>query len=78
MIREPPDVVLRKHDVAVGDDIENAAMTLDELDLEAKLVADVGRQTGGLRQIASGDAVDDRNLHGFTREAAESVSGNGR
>lgn len=64
MIREPSCVMLREHELAVGDDIENAAMAFHEFDVEAELVADFGRQTGGLRQVASSDAIGDRNLHG--------------
>ena len=64
VIRKSSRVMLREHDTAVDDDIENAAMALFEFDIDAELVADFGRQTGGLGQVASSDAIDDRNLHG--------------
>ena len=64
MLREPPFVMLREHDRAVRDDIENAPVTFLKFDLQAKLVENFGRQTGGLRKVASGYAVNDRYLHG--------------
>ncbi len=59
MFGKPPFVVLGEHDLSVRDNIENAPMPLHEFNLEAELVADVGRQTGGLRQVASSDAIGD-------------------
>jgi hypothetical protein len=48
VLREAPGVVLRVDLLAVPVDVEDAAAALDELRLDAELVANSGRQTGGL------------------------------
>ena len=48
---------------AVGGDVEHAAAALDELGLRAELCGNLGRQTGGLGQVASADAVIDGDAH---------------
>jgi hypothetical protein len=55
--------VLREHQLAIGCDVENAAAALLELGLDAELLPDLARQTGGAGLVASGGAVSDRDAH---------------
>jgi hypothetical protein len=55
--------VLGVDEGAVCGDVEYAAAALDELGLRAELLGDLGRQTGGLGQVASADAVFDDDPH---------------
>src|SRR5687768_14739725 len=48
---------------AVRGDIEYAAAALDQLGLRAELLRDLGRQTGGPRQVVSALAVLDGDAH---------------
>lgn len=51
--------------LAVGDDDEVAAVTLDEADLRVRMsLFDPGGQTGRLRSVVSTHAVLDADLHG--------------
>jgi hypothetical protein len=56
--------VLREHELAVGGDVEDAAAALRELRLDAQLLLDPGSQTDRPRQVVSGHAVRDDDLHG--------------
>jgi hypothetical protein len=55
--------VLGEDELAVGDDVEDAVIALEELRLDAERLPDVGRQTGGPRQIVSAYAVLDGDVH---------------
>jgi hypothetical protein len=60
---KPPDLVLGKDQLSIGDDVKDAALALDQLGLDAELFTDQGRQTGGLREKLSGYAIGDRDTH---------------
>jgi len=49
MLRKPMLLVFREDRLAIGLDVEDAVRPFDELDVEAELLLDRGRQTGGLR-----------------------------
>lgn len=49
--------MLGKDEFSVHDNIKDAVGALDQLRLDAELLGDSGRQTGGLRKIVSGYAV---------------------
>jgi hypothetical protein len=55
--------VLGKNQSTVGRNIEDAAATLDKFRLHSELPKNVGRQTGGARQIISTRAIFDRDMH---------------
>ncbi len=63
VFREPADIVLREHGLAVDDHVEDAVPARNQLRLDAELLADLCRQTGGPWPVVSGRAVDD--LHYF-------------
>jgi hypothetical protein len=46
---KPPDPVLGKDQLSIGDDVKDAALGLDQLWLDAEFFTDQGRQTGSLR-----------------------------
>lgn len=54
---EATNLVLRKDELSIHDDIKDAIVALDQLRLNAELIRDFGRQTGGLREIVSGYAI---------------------
>ena len=60
---KPPDLVLGKDQLSVGDDVKDATLGLDQLWLDAELFTDQGRQTGSLREKLSRYAVRDRDTH---------------
>jgi hypothetical protein len=60
---KPPDLVLGKDQLSIGDDVKDAALALDQLWLDAELFTDQGRQTGSLREKLSRYAVSDRDTH---------------
>jgi len=62
-VGKPPFTVFRENKAAIGDDIEDAAGALDEFRLDAEFFENFSRQTGGLRQVVSGGAVFDRDVH---------------
>lgn len=62
---------------AVGDDIENAAAALDQLDLGAELFLEYCLQPGGTRKVASTDAVCNGDFHGDSL-CDEELTRNGR
>jgi len=51
--------VFREDHAAVRLYVEDAVVSLDQARLDAELLLDTGRQTGGLRQVVSGYAVLD-------------------
>lgn len=63
VIRKTSDVVLAEDELAVDDDIEDAAPARDELRLDLERILDLGRQTGGTGQIVSLLAVGDLDSH---------------
>ena len=63
MLREPPLVLLREDDAAVGDDVELAVLALLVLGFEAGL-PQLGRETRGPSVVAASDgAVEDLDAH---------------
>jgi len=48
---------------AVRADVEHAAAAFDQLGLDPEPLLDLGRQTGGLGQVASAAAVVDGDSH---------------
>jgi hypothetical protein len=60
---KPPDLVLGKDQLSIGDDVKDAAIAPDQLWLDAELLTDQGRQTGSLREKLSGYAIGDRDTH---------------
>jgi hypothetical protein len=73
----PPDLLLRKHEIAIHDDLEYPARRFDELNFGVGVCFfDLGRQTGGPRLVASDAAVFDGDLHSPS-VAKGRVSGSG-
>ena len=60
---EPPGLVFTVNQVTVGADVKDAAPTFDQLAIDAELVFDRIRQTGGLRVIVSFYTILDRDSH---------------
>jgi hypothetical protein len=46
---EPPRRVLREDEISVGDDVEDAVVTLDQPGLDSQFPSQRGPQTGGAR-----------------------------
>jgi hypothetical protein len=59
---EAPQLFLGKDEVVPDGDLENASVTPDELRLDAELLRDLGRQTGGAGVVVSACAVLDGYL----------------
>jgi hypothetical protein len=57
--------MLREEQLAVGHDIEDARVSHDQLGFDVELIANRGRQTGGLRLVVSTPAVRDGQTHGI-------------
>jgi hypothetical protein len=55
--------VLREDHLSVELDVEDAIIALDQARLYGELLLNLGRQTGGLRQVVSAYAVFDRDFH---------------
>jgi hypothetical protein len=55
--------LLGEYELAVRRDVEDAARSPDELGLDPERLPDLGRQTDGARQVVSGNAVGDGDLH---------------
>lgn len=49
----------------VGDNVEHPSRTFDEFSFHARFGFDLGRQTGGLREIVSDSTVGNRYVHGL-------------
>jgi hypothetical protein len=63
--RVPASGPLGEEQLAIEGDLEDAARTRDQGDLErGEFLPELGRQTGGPGLIVSDDAVLDRQLHG--------------
>jgi hypothetical protein len=60
---EAPGLVLGEDPLPVDLDVEDPVVSLDEDGLDAGLLLDPGRQTGGLREVVSANAVGDRDPH---------------
>jgi hypothetical protein len=56
-------LVLREDQLAVEDDVEDAAVAANQLGDDAGLPFDLGRQTGGPGEIVSTSAVGEGDLH---------------
>ena len=61
--RKPPRFFLGKDEVAVHAHLENAAVALDELRRNTRVLPKRSLQPGGLRQVVSTDAVFDGEAH---------------
>jgi len=57
--------VLREYQLAISDHVEHTIVALDQFCVDAQLIRDLGRQTGGLGVIVSANAVGDFDLHRF-------------
>jgi len=55
--------VLREEQIAIDGDVEDAPVATNQVDGDADLPLDFGRQTGGPGKIVSTPAVGDRDLH---------------
>ena len=64
MLREPANVVFAPNLGAVDVYVEHAAGALDQLRLDAELILDRPRQTGGRGIVVSLHAVFNRDIHG--------------
>lgn len=62
-VRKAALAVLGKNQNTVGRNIEDAATTLDKFRLHSEFLKNIGRQTGGARQIISTRAIFDRDMH---------------
>jgi hypothetical protein len=75
VLREAARLVFGVDQLSVHLDVEDAVVALDELGLDTNLLLDLGRQTGGLREVVSTVAVLDRDTHvptSFDRHCSES------
>ncbi len=63
VLGEAADCFLAEDQLAVRDDLENAAAAGNQLRLDLKLLLNGVRQTGGSGQVVSLRAVGDGNLH---------------
>lgn len=54
---------LRKDQLSIDDDLEDAVRTLDQLGRSFEIAVQFSRQTGGSRFVISHHAVFDRNVH---------------
>jgi hypothetical protein len=61
-VRQEPARLAGDH-LAVGDDVELAALARPDLDVEAQLVLDLRGETRRATLVASSGAVEDRDLH---------------
>ena len=74
VLGEAPDLVLRKDELSIYDDIKDAIGALDQLRLDAELIGDFGRQTGSLWKIVSGYAIGNRDSHAFDSSFRSALS----
>jgi hypothetical protein len=63
LFREAPGLVLREDESLALVDVEDAAGAAHELGIDAGLLLDLGRQTGGPGKVVSSSAVVDGDLH---------------
>jgi hypothetical protein len=66
LFRKTPGGVLGVHLFSVGDNVEDAAAALDELDVSAELLLQLRLQPGGAGKIVSTDAVCDGDFHAYS------------
>jgi hypothetical protein len=64
VVGESALLLLREDQLVVEDHFELAPGTFDQRRVDAPLLLDLGRQTGGPWQVVSGHAVGDLELHG--------------
>ena len=64
VLRKTARLVLRVDELAVHDDVEDALASGKQLGLVVEIASDRGRQTGGLREVVSSDAIGDGDVHG--------------
>jgi hypothetical protein len=57
VLGETPDLVLREDELSIHNNVKDAVGALDQMRLDAELIGDSGRQTGGLWKIVSGYAI---------------------
>lgn len=65
MLRKPANVVLAPDLRAIDVHVEYPAGAFDHLRIDAELILDRLRQTGGRRKVVSLHAVFDADVHGF-------------
>jgi hypothetical protein len=53
-----------KDNIAIDADLKDPFLALDEFAVDTEFLLDRGRQTGGLREVVSLNAVLNRNVHG--------------
>ena len=63
VFRKNSGVVLRVNLLAIGDDIEDASATFDQLALDTCRCSHCVRQTDGIGRVISLDAVRNGNVH---------------
>ena len=63
MLRKAGQFFFAEDQVAVDDNLEDSATTLDEADFHTIFFIQVGRQTGGLWKVVSLYAVLDADIH---------------
>ena len=63
LAREPAGLMLGVDRRPIDDHIEDAAASADQLGVEAERLSNLGRQTGGPREIVSDAAVVNLDLH---------------
>ena len=68
MLRESPGFVLAVNQFPIDLYVEDAPGPLNQFGLDAVLLLDRGRQTGGLRQVVSLHTVFDADLHSVCSE----------
>ncbi len=68
LFREAPGFVLREDQLVVLVDVEDAAVSSDQLGFGSGRLLDPGRQTGGTGQVVSAAAVVDRDGHDVAPE----------
>ena len=63
VLRKAGQFFFAEDQVAVDDNLEDSATTLDEADFHTIFFIQVGRQTGGLWKVVSLNAVLDADIH---------------
>jgi hypothetical protein len=67
IVRKPACCVFRENELAIGQNVEHATFSFDELGVEAKVPRECSSQTGSSREIVSTDAVLDGYFHDSCR-----------
>ena len=63
VIGKTTGMMLREDKISIYCDIKDAVLAFDEFRFDAELIGNCGRQTGGLREIVSRDAVGNGDFH---------------